>query len=1319
MSYNLKGITLKIGADITGLEKSLSKIKAETAGLDKTMNNLKKSMKFDPKLETEYRNLSVSQELLATKIGSVSKQWNAASQQVIKQEATLKSLKQQMAAVDTSTAEGRKQARALQKDYDALSQSTMAVKAKEQALHNQLIELQNGFISTDAKVLKTYSSMAKLERVTESLSQKTKLLSLASAGALTAAGAAAISFEDAFTGVTKTVNGTPAQLAKIDEGIKHLAVTTSSSYETIAHYAELAGQMGVPTKAIVGFTKTITELGDTTNLVGDEAAQSLAKFSNIMVSQEKKTNSYYSRLGSTIVDLGNKFATTEKDISEMSIRLAVAGKQVGFNSNQVLGLSTALSSLGIKAAAGGGSISKMLKRIQLAVSTGNDDLQKFAQVSGMTSEEFQKAWGENAAGAFLKFVQGIGKSGDVTKTLNDLGITEIRQAQAMGALAQSSDVLERALNTSATAWSNNSAMANEAQKRYATMKSQLIEAWEAIKQAFASLGQSMAPTITSIAKGVKNVALSFTELSDGTKRTIGNVLLFTATLSPALKITSKFAGGVQGVLGFMGRLGSRALTTASNMKAVAQTMETVNDTTTLTTKAMLSGANGMTKLGTAIFTAQKYIVPVTLALTALGVAIVAVAEKQEKALEKTRENMRENDALYESIMRVSEGYDTYKSSIDSAKSEAESILSSYEQQSNKTNVLMNTIEQLTGVESLNNAQKAVMKDAVNQLNEIYPEMNLKIDEASGKLIDENGQIVTNVEKLKAQAEQLRETAKAQADYNAYLSLSSAYVQQQAETKALNDALLETEERYSALMKKVQKGTISKSERSELAVLSEDAKSLREKLSDSREELDSTGRALDALGQTAQAVDFDSTLKQKLSNLQSTAKEFGFKIPKSLADAIKSGKGDVNSATEYLNATDAYTKMIAKAERTGTNIPKRLANGILNNAPTLQNQIEAMNTLTNFQSMVTKAEKAGTDIPLKTATGMISSMGTFTEQINAMNALMSFQEAVTKAGIDGSLISDNLIQGIITGANGGENGVSIDEATQRIKDAADFKEMADKADVDSKQAVDNIVKQLLNGEITVDEAAAKLEKMEKHVDKDGKAAEKSAKKYSDATGLAMASGAANATNSGNLLGSNFYNAVVSWVASAASFVASKVQEMWNAITGAKEGAKNSKGSGGGSGGGGGGSWDHDSAVANRISRLPSYISAEYALPEIRTVNPFVAMASGIDSLSPRRMAMYRAATGAAVQVATATVSSIPTSLNYGNTIGTSNSYGLYGLLKNISNRLNNIETRTDELERPLNTTVHVVSVLDGDKVSDTVIEHIERIASREDKSRGGS
>ena len=459
-------------------------------------------------------------------------------------------LKEAMDDCTSGIAEQKKSLVDLGSTYEDSQRTYLGLKAGALGLKNELAGMSKSFISTNETLLRLYDTLGKVSSKSEQFANTVKPLSMLSFAGIAAATKTAIEFEDAWTGVTKTVDGTPQQFEKINKGLKDLAQNTSSTYQDIAHYAELAGQMGIPTDAIVGFTKTITELGDTTNLVGEEAAQSIAKFSNVMVSQSKKTNTYYSRLGSTIVDLGNKFSTTEADIMNMATRLGVAGKMVGFNSNEVLGLSTALSSLGIEAAAGGSSVSKMLKTIDLSVSTGDKKLQKFAEVSGMTSQQFQKAWGEDAAGTFLKFVEGIGKSADVTKTLDELGIKEVRQAQSMGALAQSSDVLASALNVSKNAWNDNTAMANEAEKRYATLKSQLSQTWEAIKQAGNELGQAFTPTLTDLLKIVKKAANAFSNLDEGTQQTIAKMLLLTAAAYPTAKGVSKVAGVTQSAVKF-------------------------------------------------------------------------------------------------------------------------------------------------------------------------------------------------------------------------------------------------------------------------------------------------------------------------------------------------------------------------------------------------------------------------------------------------------------------------------------------------------------------------------------------------------------------------------------------------------------------------------------------------------------------------------------------------------------------------------------------------------------------------------------------------
>lgn len=1316
MAYNLKGITLKIGADISGLESQLRKIKAETSGLDKTFNNLKRSMKFDPKLETEYRNLSVSQDLLATKIGSVSKQWNAASQKVIEQQSAMKKLRTEIDNVDTSTEKGRASAKQLEDQYQNLAQQTQATKATEQALHNQMIELSNSFISTDATVLKTYSSLAKVANVSEDLASKTKMLSMVSAGALTAGAAAAISFEDAFTGVTKTVDATPAQFEKINKGLKELAVTTTSTYQDIAHYAELAGQMGVPTEAIVGFTRTITELGDTTNLVGEEAAQSIAKFSNVMVSQSEKTNTYYSRLGSTLVDLGNKFATTEKDIMEMSTRLAVAGRQVGFTSPQVLGLSTALSSLGIGAEAGGGAVSKMLKRIQLAVSTGGDDLNKFAQVAGMSSEEFQKAWGENAANAFLKFVQGIGKSGDVTKTLDELNIKEVRQAQAMGALAQSSDVLEQALQTSGTAWAQNTAMATEAEKRYSTMKSQIHQAVEAIKQAFAALGESMAPVITNIAGGIKSVALAFANLPDGVRRSIGTFVLFNAALSPTLKLTSKFAGGVQNVIGFLGSMGSKASAQAGNLRAMAAALKTAEGASSAASASLEAQAATLESVGSAATAAQAKIVAFLPVVAGIGAVIGVVAtevliakKRHDELIESARKEMETNDALYASTRRVITGYDDYESRVDSLKQSADSAMTSYQEQAAKTDVLINRISQLSQVENLNASQKALMKEAVNELTSIYPDFQYKIDETTGKLVDQNGNVVTNTQSLKEYANQLKDAAEKQAQAQALLAKSTAYAEQKAEVQALSDSLKELRSRQKEIIMEESQGNFKHA--AQLDALNKDIDETKTKLQESQKELKLTGKEVENLGNTVNATDFDETMKTKLDGLTKSAKEAGIKIPKALAQAIKDGKGDVDAATSYMDTYDKYQEMITKAGEAGTAIPQSLATGMINNAKTVQDQVDIMNTLISFQGVADKAKENGTQIPINIAQGMIQNLGSVQEQVNAMNALMTFQEAVTNAGIDGSLIPQNLIQGIINGANGAEGGVSIDAANQRINDAITFQQAAQKAGIEGTQTTQNLVSGILSGEVSVSTATnhindlVKFEQAVKNAGMEGTevannlarsiaagemTVEQASNQLAQATNQSGTAAAAGAET-----GQAFVNALGSAISGAIGGIIGTVQGIFAQ---AKAGVASLTGR------------SYASSIQDRIAELPSYINAEYAIPEIRTIMPM-----GFNDLSPRRLAMLQAATTASIGIASHSVTPVPTYLSYG--LSTQSILKNGGVFNGIIEKLSSIEKRVYELERPVETTLHVISTLDGDKVSDSVITKIEKITNGEDKSRG--
>lgn len=331
---------------------------------------------------------------------------------------------------------------------------------------------------------------------------------------MTAAAESSIEFESAFTGVKKTVDGTPEQLAAISDEIKRMAAETGVSTTTIAAVAENAGQLGVATENIASFTRTMLDLGESTNLTADEAAVAIARLTNIMGSGEDAT----SRLGSSLVALGNNFATTESEILEMATRLASAGKLAGMSEAQILALATAMSSVGIEAEAGGTAMTQTLNAIDRAASSGGDTLETFARVAGMSAEEFTTAWRTDAAGALTAFIQGLSalsaQGGSVTAILDDLGLSGIRQSNMLRSLALASDMMTDALETSNSAWAENVALANEANAVYGNTEHRISAARESINNLGIAIGDAFGPQISGGADMVNDLAQALTDAAE-------------------------------------------------------------------------------------------------------------------------------------------------------------------------------------------------------------------------------------------------------------------------------------------------------------------------------------------------------------------------------------------------------------------------------------------------------------------------------------------------------------------------------------------------------------------------------------------------------------------------------------------------------------------------------------------------------------------------------------------------------------------------------------------------------------------------------------
>ncbi|MGM0104099.1 phage tail tape measure protein, TP901 family, core region [Enterococcus sp. AZ141] len=499
-------------------------------------------------------------------------------------------------------------------------------------------------------------------------SSLTKGLTVPIAAGVTAVTAAAISWESAFAGVKKTSdevvdsNGNVVySYDDLEASLRNLANELPSTHSEIAAVAEAAGQLGIQTDNVSAFTKVMIDLGESTNMSAETAATELARFANItQMSQDK-----FSNLGSALVDLGNNFATTESEISAMALRLAGAGAQIGMSEGDILGFAAALSSVGIEAEAGGSAFSKVMVNMQLAVEKGagsfdelkahaedqgvswerlvtavryggkeltgvskemgftsaelkkmykeadnsKTSLEQFADVAGMTGDKFAEMFKSNPSEAIMKFVEGLGKAEEqgssAISVLDDMGITEVRLRDSLLRAANASGVFAGAVEMGNKAFGENTALAEEAGKRYETTESKLKMLRNEAVNAAIDLGGPFVDALRDglesskpLIKQIGNLAEAFSNADPKTQQMIVKLIAATAAAGPLLSITGKLSGTIGG-------LGKSFIDLSANMakkKAIDEVKKSFIDGDISANdflKTLAGGSGTMTQFGAA------------------------------------------------------------------------------------------------------------------------------------------------------------------------------------------------------------------------------------------------------------------------------------------------------------------------------------------------------------------------------------------------------------------------------------------------------------------------------------------------------------------------------------------------------------------------------------------------------------------------------------------------------------------------------------------------------------------------------------------------
>lgn len=579
------------------------------------------------------------------------------------------------------------------------------------------------------------------QNMTDAGQSLSMMLTVPIAGAGAAATKASIDFETAFAGVEKTINATEKEFEEFETEIREMSKTMPATATEIAQVAEAAGQLGIKNDAIMGFTKTMTELGTATNMSATEAATALARLANITGMPQSE----FDRLGSTITALGNNLATTEKEIVDMSLELAGAGKQVGLTEAQILALAGSLSSVGIQADAGGSAFSRVMIDMATAVMTNNEQLAMFAQVSNMSAQEFKNSFEDDAGGALISFINGLSqmsKTGQNTfGVLEKLGLAEIEVRDALLRASNASDVFKSSMELGTQAWKDNNALTTEVSKRYETTASQLKMLGNRIADAAITLGDALVPAIMAALDSLEPLFASieegaewFASLDESTQRTILTITAVVVAAGPLLIVIGQMTTGISALIPVVKGLGTAL--------------------TFLSTNPIGLVISGIAAAAAAFLSIKNNMAEAKQAAEELAQAQQALQEVQANGIDRS-----EVDATQEKIDKLNELTATYQKLVDTAAasdaaslgnnlgaihSAADELGVSLEEVENIANEFGVTLEYIDENGKITAKSMGELQNAVNIYSKAIKDAN---KETTAELSDQAKQIATRKQEV--------------------------------------------------------------------------------------------------------------------------------------------------------------------------------------------------------------------------------------------------------------------------------------------------------------------------------------------------------------------------------------------------------------------------------------------------------------------------------------------------------------------------------------------------------------------------------------------
>lgn len=1003
-------------------------------------------------------------KLAATSTTEVAKQareaeqnYKAAAQEIAELSAKLQEAKAQAAKMEGSAdtaSDGYKKAKAA---VEQLENELTTATAKAKKLESELntAEAQKEFKELSAQVTNVAVEIGELANKSAALGNSGSVSdsALKSLGmtlyssvspAIQQVGEFSIEAGDridsAFRNMKKTVQGTDQDFQSLKESALEFSQTNAVSADTILNIEAMGGQLGIAVENLEDFANVASNLDIATDIDADTIAQSLGQLNGIL----PDLNDNYSSFGDALVRLGNNMPAQESAIMDVTSRIGSMGGIVGMTTPEILAWATAIASTGQNSESAGTAISNTMSDIESAVAAGGDKLQQFADIAGVSAEEFANTWNEHPTQAMQSFIEGLKQLQDngesVDGALQELGITGVRQKQALMGLTQTTDTLSDALTMSKDAWdgvSDEWGAAGDAAREAAQKSEGFSGSLQILQNNADALGLEIADALVPYIQILTDLVKTVTDVFAGLPEPIQESIIAIGLLGAAAGALVTAYSSINGVIKSYreSTAGANAIT---KIFASTETAASVNSKKMAVSSATASA--GVQTLGTKTATASTQLQRMSVAakvtsgaLKALKVAagigamiavtalveVLATAKENSDNLTKATAGLTSSaDALAKMTPNASAAIGSLSEQSGSATNSINDLIeahgnmaqeiadtvSSTADQVNLVQHYADVLGELGGKSGLTQDQVADLKVAVEGFNEACGTNYEVVQNSSGsyQIMADNAAVAADEIANVARNVQLAAQAQAIAS-----SLESMYAQDAEDAAALAEQtkrVADAKAQYVEAQKKASEGDIVAQQsldglldnyEQEKQKLNE-LKSVTDSQTDAEAKLEDQQRMIQQAMEEGASANLtfaatNATLRAALAEASGSSLDFisacdnmGISLenidPDVLSELAVSWDGDIS-------------QMIAKADELGIEVPE------------------------SFRSAATQSQQAGTDVATSLANGLSSGSVSVDAATKVLQAYASGDySAVMQAANDAGIsIPEALSSGISMGA----------------------------------------------------------------------------------------------------------------------------------------------------------------------------------------------------------------------------------------------------------------------------------------------------------------